>query len=126
MSTAYATLTDTVTLTSVQFYMKNGWKPSTHRVGALYYPLGNPVPTQSTDGNKGLGGTFDIISTSPAMDANVYALVTSLNPLTLTLPDGRAFTIQIDPATDPQGDAQFSLWNWRYLNIWTVKYYQAA
>jgi hypothetical protein len=104
-----ATLEDTVTLASVSFMMNPGWEPTIHEEGMLWYPLGNLYATKSTDGTKGVGGKFTIVCTSDTMEANVITLLTSLNPLLLTLPNGSNYHITIDPATDRKGNKVFSM-----------------
>ncbi len=111
---------------SVTFVMQNNWQPEMFENGSVFLPLGNPFYTKSTDGFKGLGGTLEIVSTSAAMDDTVVAILNAEANMTLTLPDGRSFTIMTDPRTPPKAIAKYSTWGWQYVNVWSIKYLQAA
>lgn len=111
---------------SVSFIMQNGWQPELPENGAIFAPLGNPFYTKSTDGFKGVAGTFEIVSTSSGMDGQIISVLTAAGNLTLTLPDGRSFTIMTDPRTPPKASNRYSTWLWQYVNVWAIKYLQAA
>ncbi len=123
--TDYATLTDTVTGTTVSFMMQSAWTPKIHEEGQLFYPLDYGFPVKLTNGTKGVGGTLSIVSTSTAMDVTVRTLLESPNALTLTLPTGDSYNIMWD-AQDRGGSAQFSLMGWNYVNVWTATYFQVS
>lgn len=122
----YATLTDSGAGGSVNFMMDKDWRPTIKERGGLFYPLGHAFPVKNTDGTKGIGGEFTIVSTSDTMDAAVRTLLASVDTMTLTLPTGESYTITLDPSTDRTGTAQFSLMLWQWVNVWTVRYVQVA
>jgi hypothetical protein len=127
--TDYATLTDTVTETSVDFIMNPGWEPSIPEVGSLIQELGNPFPIKLTDGTKGIQGTFTIVSTSDAMDATVIELAQSINVLLLTLPNGDDYYIVWNPGSPRKGNKPFvsmAAEGIPPLNTWTFDYVQVA
>lgn len=121
-----ATLYDPVHGTSVDFMMDGDWQPSVHEEGSLHYPKGWGFATKLTDGTKGIGGQFTLVSTNEAMDDLVETLMQVSTPLVLTLPNGDVYNINLDPASDRTGTVQFSLMLWQYVNKWTVIYAQAA
>jgi hypothetical protein len=127
--TDYATLTDTVTETSVDFIMATGWKPKIPEIGSIQYELGNSFPIKKTDGTKGIQGSFDLVSTSDDMDHTIETLAASINVLLLTLPNGDSYYIVWNPATPRSGNKPFSSMAAEGippLNTWTFDYVQVA
>lgn len=127
--TTYATLTDTVTETTVNFNMATSWKPKIPEIGSLQYELGNSFPIKKTDGTKGIQGSFDLVSTSDDMDDTVMTLAQSTNVLLLTLPNGDEYYIVWDPASPRAGNKPFSSMvadPFPRLNTWTFDYVQVA
>jgi hypothetical protein len=127
--TDYATLTDTVTETTVDFFMATAWKPKIPEIGSLQYELGNDFPIKKTDGTKGIQGSFDMVSTSDDMDATIMTLAASINVLLLTLPNGDEYYIVWDPATPRAGNKPFSSMQaapYPPINTWTFDYVQVA
>lgn len=129
MTTAYATLYDTVVGTTLNFYMATSWKPSIPQLGSLQQELGNPFPILLTDGTKGIRGSFDVVSTSADMEDTILTLAQSTNVILFTLPDGTEYYIVWDPATPRTGNKPFSSMNaapYPPINTWTFSYAQVA
>jgi hypothetical protein len=124
--TAYATLTDPIGGTTIEFVASGNFQQTVHENAALYEPLGYQGFVKSTDGTKGLGGILAITATSDEMNANVRTLMQVVTPLTLTLPNGDEYSIMWDPQTDRKATAQFSLLNWQPVWEWTAYYVQVV
>jgi hypothetical protein len=125
----YATLTDTVLLTTIDFVMESDWKPRIHEEAGIFYPLGNQYPTKLTDGVKGTDGELTIVSTSYAMDNVIVAMRKTNNVQTLKIPTPAgtlSFDIMWDPATDMTGTTKFSQLLWQWVTVWSAKYFQVA
>jgi hypothetical protein len=129
VSEVYATLTDTVTTTTVNFVMNPDWKPDIKEVGGLFYPLGYPYAVKTTDGTKGIGGTLTIVAVTDEMDDTCQTLFQSTNVLELTMPNGDTYYIVWNPATDRKGSKTFSYMVNNAvppINTWTADYVQVA
>ena len=125
MTTTYATLTDPVGGTTINFISSGNLQQTVHENAALWEPLGFEGYVKSTDGTKGLGGILSITATSDAENALVRTLMQVVTPLDLTLPNGDFYSIMWDPTTDRKATAQFSLLGWQPIWEWTAYYVEA-
>lgn len=105
-------------------------RPFTHPVGAAYNPLGYQYTTLTADVTK-RGITMTLVVLDPTeftsasgTDQVFWAMIMGAGPFTITFPDGTLMNVGVDPATDPISTAQFSQWNWQYVNVWTIKFWE--
>jgi hypothetical protein len=126
MGTDYATLEDPLNPDgAIEFLMQNPWQAVIYESGAVYPPLGYGGYVKSTDGTKGIGGILSIVSVSDAMDTLIKALMQTVTPLNLTMPNGDTYSIFSDPAQQRKSSQQFSLMNTPWpINVWTFYYYE--
>lgn len=129
--TDYSTITDGTT--TLQFIGNPDFKPFVHNVGAAYYPLGYAYTVVTMDApRRGITLTMIIIDDSTdepslASDQAFEAMLMEGIPLTITWPDEvTTMVVTPDPQTDPISTAQYSLFNWSYLNTWTVKFFEVS
>ena len=68
--TTYATLEDPLNPSgAVNFVAEGNLQETIHEEGAIYFPLGLPYSTKSTDGTKGEGGILLITAVGDTMNA---------------------------------------------------------
>lgn len=123
-----ATITDGTTM--ITFIGNPDFKPLIHNNGAAYYPLDYPYTVLTVDVAR-RGGTWTMVAIDPdtgtssqAADDALWAMLMENVPLTITFPDGSTMVVGLDPATDPVGTAQYSIWLNNYVNTWTVKFFE--
>lgn len=127
--TDYSTITDGTT--TLQFIGNPDFKPFTHAIGAAWNPLGYGLTTMSLSAIvRGITLTMIIIDDSTdepslASDMAFWEMLMEGVALTITWPDGvTTMTVMPDPQTDPISTAQYSLFEWFYMNTWTVKFFE--
>ena len=123
--TTYATLADATTSASLQFFMDKDWQPKMPEEGQIFFPVGYGYAVKSTDGKKGIAGTFTVVTHNDTDDTTLRTMLLSDDVLTLTLPNGTSYNIITDPGQEISGTAQFSLMGWLPLRVWTISYFQA-